>query len=337
MKTTIKDVARLAGVSVGTASNVMNNRGNVQHELRSKVWDAAGQLNYQANGIARSLRSSSTRTLGVLLADITNPFQMTLARGIEEVMYESGYHHLISSTQENPVIERTNLAVFYEKRVDGIILCTTGKVNDEIRSLVQRGIPIVLVDRPDPSLSLDMVADDNLLGTELLVNHLCELGHQRIGVIHGDLNTIHGRLRHEGVLKALGLHGIPVAPELHTEGGFSFDGGYSAVKRFFGLDHPPTALLSANNNMTAGVLRACRDLNIHVPNDVSVVSFGDLEYAWNLITPSITVVTQSPLAIGRKAAELILNRLNGESEHGVSHVFMAPQLIARESSGPCSA
>jgi LacI family transcriptional regulator len=311
---------------------VLNFQGNVKMNLREKVQKAVSDLNYSANGIARSLRNSSSNTLAVLLGDITNPFQMMLARGIEEISYEHGYHLLISSTKENPEIERENLKMLHEKRVDGIILCTTGKVNDEISGLLRQKMPIVLVDRPVLSLPVDIVADDNLLGMELLVEHLDKLGHRRIGVVNGDQNTIHGRMRHQGILNAFEKYHLNLTPELQVEGSFSYENGYQAVKYFFNLDRPPTAILSANNNITAGILRACRDMSIHIPKDISVVGFGDLEYNWNLITPLVTVVTQSPLKLGRKAAKIILQRLMTVEDVPRTHLFITPELVIRESS-----
>ncbi|KIL40435.1 transcriptional regulator [Gordoniibacillus kamchatkensis] len=332
MKPTLKDVAKMAGVSLGTASKVINNEGNVKPDLQMKVWDAVKRLNYHPNAVARSLKSANTHTLAVLLADITNPFQMTLAKGIEEVMYQHGYQLLISSTKENSEIEKKNLKMLYEKRVEGLIVCTTGKANDEIRAIINH-IPVVLVDRPVVSLPVDIVADNNLYGMELLVRHLHELGHRRIGVVHGDPNTVHGQIRHEGVVKAFSDYGIALPPELQYTGLFTYEGGISAAHYFLDLKDPPTALLSANNNMTAGILKACRNRNVRIPFDISVVSFGELEYNWNLITPSVTSVSQSPLTIGRKAAELVLKRLNQEADEGVSHILYTPELKVRESSG----
>jgi len=333
MKPTIKDVAKLAGVSVGTASKVINNEGNVKSELQEKVWAAVRQLTYRPNAVARSLKSSNTKTLAVLLADITNPFQMTLAKGIEDVTHEHGYQLVISSTKENPDIERRNLKMLYEKRVEGIIICTTGKVNDEIRTLINHKIPVVLVDRPVLSLPVDIVADHNMLGMELLVGHLHELGHRKIGVVHGDLNTVHGVIRLEGILKAFEQYNMMLPPEMQFTGNFTFEGGMRAVDHFFSQPEPPTAILSANNNMAAGILKACRNKSIRIPQDVSVVTFGELEYNWNLITPSVTYVSQSPLTIGRKAADLVLGRLNNAGQEEVSHVFFTPELIVGESSG----
>jgi LacI family transcriptional regulator len=333
MKPTIKDVAKLAGVSVGTASKVMNNEGHVKPELQEKVRSVVRQLNYRPNAVARSLKSSNTHTIAVLLADITNPFQMTLAKGIEDVTYEHDYQLVISSTKENPDIERRNLKMLYEKRVEGMIICTTGKVNDEILALIDHHIPVVLVDRPVLSLPVDIVADHNMLGMALLAGHLHKLGHSRVGVVHGDLNTVHGLVRYEGVVKAFEQYAMELPPELLFDGNFTHDGGVRAMDHFLTLSEPPTAVLSANNNMAAGILQACRERSIRIPQDISVVTFGELEYNWNLIRPSVTHVSQSPLMIGRKAAELVLGRLNNDNKAEVSHVFFTPELIVGESSG----
>ncbi len=209
-----------------------------------------------------------------------------------------------------------------KKRVDGIIVCTTGKVNDEIRTLIDRQIPIVLVDRPVLSVPADIVADNNMLGMELLTRHLVELGHWRIGVVHGDIHTVHGKIRHDGIISAFSAYGIPLSEENQFYGNFQYIGGYEAVAYFFSQDEPPTAILSVNNNMTAGIVMACREKGIRIPEDLTLVTFGQLEYQWNLITPSVTYVSQSPLTIGRKAAEIILRRLNDRDQNEVSHVFI---------------
>src|SRR5690606_2829186 len=157
---------------------------------------------------------------------------------------------------------------------------------------------IVFVDRPVAQFQaddVDVVADDNILGMELLVQHLHAYGHRRIGIVHGDLNSIHGRLRYEGALRALARFGLDPSTDLHYNGNFTFEGGSDAVYRLPGGCLRPTALLAANNNVTAGILHACRQRQIRIPQDVSVVSFGELAYAWNLIQPVITHVSQSPL------------------------------------------
>jgi LacI family transcriptional regulator len=331
-KITIKDVAKRAGVSLGTASKVINGQGNVDPKLRDKVMEAVSDLNYRANAIARSLRSSSSFTLAVMLADITNPFQMMLARGIEEVAYKNGYHLLMSSTKEDPEIERQNLNMLFEKRVDGLILVTTGQSNDELYTFLRAGVPVVLIDRPVTSLPVDIVADDNLLGMELLIDHLYQFGHRRIAYVGGDESQIHGRMRYQGVMNAFEKHRLKLLPELHRQGKFTYESGYEAVQYLFGLDEPPTAILSANNNITAGILRASRDLGIRIPQDLSVVGFGDLEYSWNLIVPSVTVVSQSPLMIGRRAAELILQRLTSTEDLPRTHIYLTPELLVRDSS-----
>lgn len=335
-KPTIKDVARLAGVSVGTASKVINKEGNVKPELREKVRKAVEQLNYRPNAVARSLKSSTTNVLAVLLGDITNPFQMTMAKAIEDVMNEHDYHLLISSTNEDPDIERRKLKMLYVKRVDGVITCTTGKANDEIRGLIASNIPVVIVDRPVMSVHADIVADNIPLGMELLVGHLKELGHTRIGVVHGNLDTVHGKIRRDSVMASFAAMGLSLPEDCQFAGNFTFQGGYRAVERFLSLDEPPTAILSANNTMTAGIFKACRDKGVRIPQDLTLVTFGQLEYQWNLISPSVTYVSQSPGQIGTKAAERIIRRLKNPGQDDVSHIFITPQLVVGESSGKLS-
>lgn len=329
-KSTIKDVANLAKVSIGTASKVINKQGNVKLEYQSRVWEAVKKLEYHPNIMARGLKLSSSKVIALLLADLTNPFQMTLAKGVESVTYNHNYQILISSTKEDPKIEQKYLRLLYGQRVDGIILCSTGKVNNEIKSIINKKVPIVLVDRPILTFPIDIVADNSLIGMDLLVEHLYKLGHKRIGIIHGDRNTIHGRLRAEGFFKAMKIRGLNIIDELQYEGSFSYDSGTIATEKFMKLSTPPTAIISSNNNITAGVLDKCNKLNIHIPNDLSIVSYGNLEYNWDLIKPLVTYVSQSPLEIGKQATNLLFKQLETSQEE-VSHNFISPNIVVRES------
>lgn len=334
MKPTIKDVARLAGVSVGTASKVINRQGNVAAGLQERVREAIRLLNYHPNAIARSLKSSTTHTVAILLGDITNPFQMTMAKGVEETVSAQGYQLLIGSTRENPEVERQKLLMLHEKQVEGVIVCSTGQADEEICALLRGNVQVVLVDRPLYRLGTDIVADDSGSGMELLVRHLFEAGHRRIGIVHGSRETVHGQLRYEAAMQALARWKLDRDPELQFDGGFTFEGGMRAVDALLGLNMAPTALLAANNNMTAGILRACRDRGIRIPQDVSVVSFGGLEYGWNLVVPTVTHVNQSPFEIGNRAAELLLARLNGTAPALPTRLLLEPALVPGESSGP---
>ncbi len=331
-KVTIRDVAELAGVSIGTASKVINNVGNVHIELKNKVNAAIKALNYSPNMIARSLKSSVSKTIAVLLSNITNPFQMTLAKGIEEVIFEKDYLFIISSTNENPTNERKNLQLFYEQRVDGIILCSTGQVNEDILSLVERNIPMVLVDRPIPHLPVHIVADDNFIGMEKLVTYLHELGHKEIGVIHGDLNTVHGKLRYDSVLQSLTKYGHTTEHQFF--GDFTYEGGQRAIEYFLSKTIVPTAIISSNNNMTAGVLKACQNYKITIPDQLTVVSFGELEYEWDIIIPKVTAIVQSPREIGRRAASLLLEQMNRKGQHQIVQLFIEPEISVGNSSSP---
>lgn len=330
-KSTIRDVAKLAGVSIGTVSKVINKQGNVQGDLQQKVKEAIKALNYSPNMIARSLKSSISRTIAVILSNITNPFQMALAKGIEEVAFNNDYRVIICSTNEDPETERKNLKMFYEQRVDGIILCSTGKVNDELHSLIERNVPIVLVDRPIYQLNVDIVADDNEIGMRKLIAYLYEIGHRKIGVVHGDLNTIHGKLRYKAALQTLKEYGI--LTNYQYIGDFTYEGGQRGLEHFLSLKEQPTAILSSNNNMTAGILKASQRLKIQIPDQFTLVSFGELEYLWDLILPKVTSVIQSPKKIGREAALILLKkRIDNETFQPPIRKLIEPYLSLGNSS-----
>jgi|SRR5699024_10391180 len=328
---TIKDVAELARVSVGTASKVINKKGNVSAGSQLKVDKAIKQLRYSPNEIARGLRSSSTKIIALLLADYTNPFQMMLAKGIESITYDNGYQIIISSTRENSDIEKQYLSMLYKQRVDGVIICTTGKANNAIKRIMNSKTPIVLVDRPIYEFPIDIVADNSEIGTRLLVEHLLDLNHERIGIIHGNKQTIHGELRMKGFLKALHKNDVEESNNLQYDGNFAYEDGVKAVRKFSNLSSPPTAVISSNNNMTAGLMHECNRLGINIPNDLSVVSYGNLEYSWDLIKPRITYVSQSPFNIGEIAAKLIFKRLHKEKINQQIHRFLTPEIKIRES------
>src|SRR5699024_1764826 len=220
---TIKDVAELAGVSVGTASKVINKKGNVSAKYQLKVDKAIKKLKYYPNEIARGLRSSSTKVIALLLADYTNPFQMMLAKGIESITYNNGYQIIISSTRENSDIEKQYLNMLYQQRVDGVIICTTGKANDAIKRIMESKTPVILVDRPVFEFPIDIVSDNSEVGTSLLVNHLSNLNHERIAIIHGNKKTIHGKLRMKGFLKALQKNDIEISNDLQYDGNFIYE------------------------------------------------------------------------------------------------------------------
>src|SRR5699024_1670570 len=191
---TIKDIANELGISIATVSRVLNNSEYASKEVKERVLETAKKMKYQPNAVARSLKKYRTNTVGVIIPDISNPYFMTISKGIEDSIQESGYNLIFMSGDENPEKERKQLQVLIEKRVDAVVLATSGKNEEMIKSIGDSGIPIVLVDRKinDDSMDLDMVVEDNVKGAYDLTSRLIKQGHTQIGVINGSLKVSTG-------------------------------------------------------------------------------------------------------------------------------------------------
>lgn len=331
MVATMKDVANLAGVSLGTASKVINGDPTVSDRRKKLVLNAIATLGFSPNSIAQSLRTSNSRTLSVLLANITNSFQMTLAKGIEQVAAANNYNLAISSTNELVTKELDSLDMFERNRSDGIIICSTGKTQEKICALLERDIPVVMVDRYVPGIPCDYVGDDFPLAIEIALQHLQSLGHRRLGILHGDQNTYHGAYRYEQALKKMDKLGIEYDASLHAHGPFTYEQGENAFLKLMRQPSPPTAILAVNNMQCAGAINQAKKVGINIPADVSLILINENNFMWDIISPRVTMVTQSPLAIGIHAANIIFDRLQGRDAQSFTTTLLAPGLVVRES------
>lgn len=331
MVATIKDVAKLANVSLGTASKVINGDPTVSERRKALVLKAIATLGYSPNSIAQNLRTANSRTISVLLANITNPFQMALAKGIEEVAVAHNYNMAISTTNESVAKELDSLDMFERNRSDGIIVCSTGLAQEKICSLIERNIPVVMVDRYVPGIPCDYVGDDLPLAIEMALQHLLSLGHNRIGILHGDQNTYHGAYRYEQAMMKMEKLGIACEPALHPQGAYTYEQGRSAFRMLMEQPQPPTALLAVNNTQCAGAVNEAKTMGINIPQDVSLILINENNFMWDIISPRITMVTQSPLLIGMHAANTIFNRLQGNNTAPVTTTLLKPELLVWES------
>lgn len=305
---TIKDVARESGVSTASISRVLNESGYVSNETKARVLAAVKKLNYQPNAIARSLKQDKTNTIGVVVPDIANPYFMKIAKAIEDTVSNNGYNLIFCSFDENPGKERELLAVMYEKRVDAIVLATSGESEDIVAS---SGIPIVLLDRKMKieSQQLDYVIEDNIQAAYCLTKTLLEQGHRRIGVVNGSLKVSTGWERYEGYKRALQEYGLKEDLQLAYKGNFAQLDGCRAVDYFLSLGEKPTAILSFNNTMSFGVILELRRRGYNIPEDMVVASYGEVEAAQLLHNPQMIYVKQEPYEMGLKVGEIILHRL----------------------------
>ncbi|NCT92305.1 LacI family transcriptional regulator [Cellulomonas sp. APG4] len=325
----MRDVAALAGVSIKTVSRVVNGETGVSVAMSERVKAAALELSFQPDLIAGNLRRTGrrSRSLGLVLASVDNPFCASIHRAVEDVAHSRAVAVFSASTDESPERERALVAAFTARRVDGLIISTACAPQDYLQPEVDAGTPIVLVDRPPVNLTVDTVLVDNTAGARGATAHLLRRGHRRIAFL-GDLTTIAtARDRRNGYLLAMRTAGAPVDPALVVENLRSVDDAFEAVQRLLRAPEPPTALFTSQNLVTIGAIRALRSLGLH--HDVAVVGFDDFDLA-DLLDPAVTVVAQDPVAIGRTAAERVFARLE-EPHLPPAETLLPTRLVVRGS------
>ncbi|MBC7321261.1 substrate-binding domain-containing protein [bacterium] len=331
---TIYDVAKRAGVSAMTVSRVINGKKDVKPETREKVLKAIEELGYVPNSLARSFVLQKTKTIGLVITDITNPFFTTLARGVEDTAMKNQFSVIFCNTDEDPEKEVLYLELLARKRVDGVILASASGKRTPLKSILLRNIPVVLIDREVDGLGdLDIVKGDSIYGAYLLTKHLIDLGHKRIGIIVGSKNISTAEDRVEGYKKALIESGITIDEELIRFAKYSREDGYRVTKELLNLENPPTAIFGGNNFIAVGAMMAIRDCGLRVPEDIALVSFDDIE-SLSQVYPFFTVVTQPAYSMGVIAAELLIRRIEDKDRvRERRRVILQPELIIRESAG----
>ncbi|WP_345751475.1 LacI family DNA-binding transcriptional regulator [Microbacterium rhizophilus] len=325
----MRHVAALAGVGVKTVSRVVNGEPNVSAATIAKVLDAARTLDFQPDLHAGNLRRADgrSRSLGLLVGSVDNPFAGALHRAVEDVALERGVAVFASSLDDDPEREQVAVAAFLRRRVDGLILTTVSGSQGYLAPELRRGTPVVFVDREPAGVESDSVVSDNADGAALATRHLLERGHRRIAYL-GDRRGIQtAGERRRGFLEELGRHGVatrdvPVIEDLHDE-----ESARRAALALLTGEEPPTAVFSSQNLVTIGVVRALRELGRH--REVALVGFDDVPLG-DLLEPGVTVVAQDPRAIGRIAAERVFARLDGDTGSPVREI-VPTRLIARGS------
>jgi LacI family transcriptional regulator len=326
----VKDVAMEANVSTATVSRVLNESGFVSENIKQRVFLAVKKLNYQPNAIARSLKQDKTNTIGVVIPDISNPYYMTISKGIEDIVQQKGFNLIFCSSDENPKKEEKLLQLLFEQRVDAIVLATSGGSEERVSKINQAGVPIVLVDRTFEieGQKLDSVTENNIESTYELTSYLLKQGHRSIGLVNGLLNVSTGKERYEGFKKAIKEYGIEEDTKYIFNGSFTQESGIKAVDYFLNFSQKPSAILSLNNIMTFGVLLELTRRGYSVPEDIVVASFGDLEAAQLLKSPGIISVVHKPYEMGERVGDILLNRLNNKL--GPFTEIFKPKLVTNE-------
>jgi LacI family transcriptional regulator len=328
---TINDVAKRAGVSPVTVSRVVNNVGNVSVTTREKVEQAIEELGYVPNVVARSLRSKRTRSLALIVPDVTNTFWTTVARGVEDAAQSSDYSVLLCNTDENPTKQLRYLDVV-SQRVDGVIIAPYDSDARNLSRLRERSVPTVTIDRRIEGWDVDSVHGDSISGARALVQHLISLGHKRIAVISGPMNTSTAEDRVIGYCLALTEAGISLDPRLIKRGEFRAVSGEHLAYQLLDEGLNPTAIFAANNAIVMGVIDALEKRGLRVPQNIALVCFDDLPHVSHFF-PFLTTVVQPAYDMGLNAAQLLLSQLEAEVNLPPRHVVLPTRLIIRHSCG----
>lgn len=330
---TITDVAHLADVSVGTVSNVLTHARRVNPETRRRVEAAIAQLGYRRDRVAQSLSRRRTNLIGALVPEVTNPFFAELVQEIESAVFSAGeYSVLFATSHEGPDSQRRYLDSFRERRVDGVIVVVAADTDAADIEAIAADTPVVLVDRSLPAWDGDAVLSTNEAGVALAVEHLTQLGHERIALINGELKLPTARERQAGFERAMREHGL--TPVGISQGSFTFESGHAQMEELLSAPEPPTAVVAANDLLAMAAIGAAASHRLRVPRDLSIIGYDDITYA-RLVSPPLTTIRQPAREMAREAASLLLDRLANPARES-RRVEFQPELVVRRSTGPAA-
>jgi LacI family transcriptional regulator len=329
---TIKEVAKRAGVSIGTVSHVLGGRIAVSQELRQRVEQAMTALDYHPNHAAQMLKRQKTQLLGMILSDITNPFYPLLVRGAEAAAAEQGYMLTIFNTDDRADREKATCASL-RRRVDGVLIVPSLEQSDSshLQDLRSQGVQIVCVDREPLGVDLDAVVSDNVAGAAMCVRHLTSLGHRHIAAVMGRQEFYTARERLKGYQFALSEAGIAYDPGLLCEGDFRRAQARQQTIELLQRRKDVTAIFAANGMAGLGAFEALHQLGLKCPEDISLVLLDDVQ-GGDVFHPRLTVVVQPAYAMGYQAMQLLLRRISGDPENrSIQRIFLMPELLIRDS------
>lgn len=330
--TTIDDVAKKAGVSKSSVSRVLN--GNYEYmsdRMKMKILAVIEELDYRPNSLAQSLKNKTTKVIGIIISDISNPFWSEALKGVQEEANRHGYSLMVSSSYEDTNIEKDNIMMLKNRQVDGLIVNTTGTNEELFRSLIDEEFPFVLLDRISGEMKADSVTVNNVFGAKQAVQSLINYGHQRIGIVLNPLRNKSPRVeRLEGYKLAHIENGLAVDESLIKICDPSSGGGIAATEELLAMPDPPTAIFTTNEKLTLEVLNGIRKVGLSIPDEVSLFGYDD--FPWMpFLDPPLSTVSQPAYEMGIKAAMLLIDKLKGESQKGPLIYQLEPEIIIRAS------
>ena len=325
---TIKDVAKMANVSVATVSRVLNNSDSVTDKTREKVLHAIQELNYQPNLLGRNLRRSETRMILILLPTISNTFYSKVVKGMEDTGHRNGYNVMICTTNSEKQREEIYLNILKNKLADGVIFLAP-EIDAQELSKIGKSFPVVQCCEYKENADVPSVSIDNEAAAYHAVQYLISSGHRRIGMISSNstfISTVH---RENGYKKAIQEAGIEWNPNLIVYGNYGFRSGLNKTRQLLDMEDRPTAIFAISDMMAIGAIRAAQEKGLRVPDDVAVIGFDNVSFL-SMIVPKLTTIAQPQYEMGAAAMDILLQRIKNETVQ-VQHIRMGYELIVRDS------
>lgn len=332
---TIRDVAKMAGVSISTVSLALNNSEKVSNATNRKVWAAAKSVGYSPNPIAQSLARGHTDLIGMIVGDVANPFFGQLLKEVEHRFLDQGHLVVVSDTEADPERELAMLDHLAAQRAAGALLSPHGSKPDYVARIRKAPMPLVLIDHKVEGVDADFVSSDNILASAMITEHVIRLGHHRIAHISGSDGLWTSDQRKLGFRQTMNAAGVAIDESLIVQGHYGGDRAYECTMRLLTMQDRPTAILAANNVMALGALQAMNDLGVRCPEDVSLASIDDVPWG-NVIQPRITMVFQPISEIATIATKFLLERINerGGPKAPAREVILIPKLSVGTSCAP---
>ena len=331
MAMSLRDIAKHAGVSVGTASNVLNRPGLVAPETVKRVQQVIEELGYIPNGYVKQMSAGHSRTLGLVVPNVSNPFFAEVARGVEDAAAKKNYAVFICNTGESPEREERFMGVLIEQLVKGVLITPTSMKPGHIKTLKERGISVTLIDAPGKSASECSVTVNDLRGAEIAIEHLAGFGHSHIAWVCGPDSIPQAADRTKGVATSAKLNKLQI--ETVRTPGMTFESGVEAAEKILAMNPRPTAIFGANDLLALGVMRTLLAAGIKIPEDISLIGYDDIDFARSAAVP-LSSIAQPAYQLGYTATQLLLSECEALETHAHQDVRFQPELVARASTGP---
>ena len=329
---TIKDVAKMAGVSTTTVSHVINKTRFVAKETEEAVMQAIKSLKYSPSAVARSLKVNTTKSIGMIVTTSESPYFAEIIHAVEDHCYRQGYSLFLCNTQNDPEKIKNHVEMLTKKRVDGLLVMCSEYTQHSLDVLSSfSSVPMVVMDW-GPNADTDIIEDNSFNGGYIATKHLIDCGHKAIGLIAGELDKTTARTRYEGFVKAMNEANLPIHENWIMEGFFEPEDGYECMNKILVQDNLPTAVFCCNDVMALGAISAITEKGLRVPDDISIIGYDNI-HSSRFYAPPLTTIHQSKSRLGAQAVNLLFERIANKDNdsHEKHRIAIHPELVLRKS------